>query len=138
MTNKSYVLEVFCFGSNLSGWHGAGAAKFAKENHNAEYGIGYGWTSDTSFAIPTKDEKLYTMSPDRIKMHVDYFIDQAKIHPNYKFMVTAIGTGLAGISVDKMAIMFAHVPDNVYLPKLFLDYLYGENNWNKEIMSYDW
>src|ERR1041385_1434860 len=36
--------RVFVFGSNRQGRHGAGAAKFARENYGAEQGIGEGFT----------------------------------------------------------------------------------------------
>ena len=34
--------EIFCFGSNLSGIHGAGAAKYARLHHGAIMGQGIG------------------------------------------------------------------------------------------------
>lgn len=136
--SKKYEKTIFCYGSNLAGIHGAGAAKFAKDNHNAKWGVGHGWTSETSYAIPTKNTRIETMWPKDIKPYVDQFILDARNHPNFKFMVTAIGTGLAGIPIELMAGMFVNTPSNVYLPKLFLDSLYGEGNWDKEKMSYDW
>lgn len=47
--------EVFVFGSNLAGIHGAGAAKLAYEKFGAIKGQGFGLQGQ-SFAIPTKDE----------------------------------------------------------------------------------
>ena len=45
------------FGSNLSGRHGAGAAKLARDKFGAQYGCGKGITGQ-SYAIPTKDKAL--------------------------------------------------------------------------------
>ena len=49
---------MFVFGSNLAGRHGAGAARFAVINFGAMYGIGFGFTSPQSFAIPTKNLQI--------------------------------------------------------------------------------
>ena len=45
-------MNVFVFGSNLAGRHGAGAAKFAREHHGAVYGQGVGFEG-SSYAIAT-------------------------------------------------------------------------------------
>lgn len=47
------------------------------------------------------------------------------------FNVTAIGTGLAGYDVRDISPMFKDVPDNVKLPKSFLDHLYDDYNSSK-------
>ena len=46
--------EIFVFGSNESGIHGAGAARFAYDNFGAFYEQGFGLMGQ-SFGIPTKD-----------------------------------------------------------------------------------
>ncbi len=45
--------EIFVFGSNLLGIHGAGAAKTARLNYGAKNGGGFERTGD-AYAIPTK------------------------------------------------------------------------------------
>lgn len=45
---------VFVFGSNTEGRHGAGAAKTAKEQFGAQYGVAEGLTGN-AYALPTKD-----------------------------------------------------------------------------------
>jgi hypothetical protein len=47
-------MEIFVFGSNLAGRHGAGAALAALKDHGAIYGRGEGLQGQ-SYAIPTKD-----------------------------------------------------------------------------------
>lgn len=44
--------EVFVFGSNLQGYHGGGAARFAYEHFGAVWGQGVGFYGQ-SYAIPT-------------------------------------------------------------------------------------
>jgi hypothetical protein len=88
------VKSIFVFGSNLAGHHGAGAAKFAMEKHGAMYGEGIGRTSN-SYAIPTM------MEIERIKPHINVFIDYANNHPDLQFNLTRIGTGIAGYNWEQ-------------------------------------
>ncbi len=114
--------QVFVFGSNLAGIHGAGAALEALRNHGAIRGHGIG-LKNNSYAIPTKDERLRPLSLQNIAVHVSRFIQFALEYPTWEFTVTAIGTGLAGHTCKDMAQMFRGAPDNVKLPKEFLFHL---------------
>ena len=121
--------EIFVFGSNLAGRHGKGAAKYALEHYGAIYGVGWGRQGD-SFAIPTKDEHLYTLSLDAIWVaikcvfitYINYHYDDSmKLHYN----ITAIGCGLAGYTPEQISPMFYWCLEEKYkqyctLPKEFL------------------
>lgn len=109
------VPKIFVFGSNLAGIHGAGAAYHAFRRHGAIYGQGIGRQGD-SYAIPTKDEYLKSLPLDAIKKHVDVFLEYASKRPKDLFLVTAIGTGLAGYKHTDMAPMFYGAPENCELP----------------------
>lgn len=116
--------EVFVFGSNLSGIHGGGAAKTALK-WGAEYGNPEGLQGNT-YAIPTKSENIErTLTIDEIRPYVDQFIRFAHENPDKEFLVTAIGTGLAGHSVKDIVPLFveALALENIHLPKEFLDVL---------------
>jgi hypothetical protein len=54
--------EIFVFGSNLAGTHGAGAAKQALK-FGAVYGEGNGRCGWSTYAIPTKDKNIKTLPP---------------------------------------------------------------------------
>ena len=58
-----------------------------------------------------------------IKPYVDEFIAFARKHPEYEFLVTRIGCGIAGFSDADIAPLFKDAVnlDNVLLPKSFLD-----------------
>lgn len=101
MTNKT----IFVFGSNEAGIHGAGAAAVAYKKHGARWGMGYGHYGN-SFAIPTKDQKLNTLSLGIIRKYVEGFRAYAAGHPELTFHVTRIGCGLAGLSDQDMSFMF--------------------------------
>ena len=126
MYNRSYTPEkiselkdgeIFVFGSNLAGSHGGGAARQAYEHFGAVWGQGVG-LQGRSYGIPTMQGGVETIRP-----YVDEFIAFAKEHPEYKFLVTRIGCGIAGFTTHEMAPLFAKAVDleNVLLPKAFVD-----------------
>ena len=112
--------RIFVFGSNLAGRHGAGAAKFAVEKFGAVYGQGNG-LQGSSYAIPTKDEKLRTLQVWQIQLSVFEFLQFANQHPELTFNVTRIGCGLAGYTEKEMAPLFRGAPKNCVLPKGWRD-----------------
>ncbi len=114
--------EIFVFGSNTSGRHGKGAAKDAMK-WGAITGVGSGRQGQT-YAIPTKDDGLYVLPLVIIKLHVKAFLNYAKRHPDLRFLVTAIGCGLAGLTPEQIAPMFYDSPPNVVLPEEFTKVLH--------------
>jgi hypothetical protein len=107
--------EIFVFGSNLAGRHGAGAALLAARQFGAERGVGEGITGHC-YALPTKDENIRTLPLREINCYVIEFLNYAASHPDLTFLVTKIGCGLAGYKVSEIAPMFHSVPSNVVLP----------------------
>lgn len=117
--------EVFVFGSNRGGRHGAGAAKLALK-WGARYGQAYGRQGQT-YAIATLDERLRKVPLIDIQAEVYHLIEYAKANPHETFLVTEIGCGLAGYKVEEIAPMFHEpLPPNVLLPKRFVEY--NKNN----------
>ncbi len=110
--------EIFVFGSNLSGLHGGGAAKLAM-NWGAVWGKGVGLQGQT-YAIPTMQGGVETIKP-----YVDEFIIFAKEHSELKFLVTEIGCGIAGFTVEEIAPLFKKAIDveNIFLPESFYNEL---------------
>lgn len=106
---------IFVFGSNLAGRHGAGAALYARQHHGAIYGVSEG-IQGNSYAIPTKDVHLRTLSLNLINTYVQRFIKYAKTHPEKSFQVTRIGCGLAEYKDQDIAPMFKEAPLNCILP----------------------
>lgn len=111
--------EVFVFGSNLAGIHGAGAAKQALQ-WGAMPGIGVGMRGHT-YAIPTKDKRIRAMKPHQIAPYIYDFLRVAGHLPDMTFLVTEIGCGLAGHVPEVIAPYFRGAIDmeNVWLPKRF-------------------
>lgn len=120
------MADVFVFGSNLAGRHGKGAALHARKHFGAIYGKGEG-RQGNSYAIPTKDGNLNTLSLDDIYIFVLEFKMYARDHFEESFNVTEIGCGLAGYTPDDIAQMFNGCPENVNLPESFKKII-KENN----------
>lgn len=116
------MTEIFVFGSNLAGRHGAGAAKCAHEQHGAQYGVGVGRTG-SAYAIPTKDAMLKTLPLTDIGGYVGDFIRYTEMHPELTFKVTRVGCGLAGYQDEQIAPMFVSAPGNCRLPRVWCMWL---------------
>lgn len=116
--------EIFVFGSNLAGIHGAGAAMLAYSYFGAVWGSGEGLMGK-SYAIPTKDRHIMTRPLCDIEKSVSTFICFAKEHPKLHFLVTQVGCGLAGYSSFDIAPLFKNAPAlvNISLPLSFWDVL---------------
>ena len=114
--------EIFVYGANEAGVHGAGAAKVAIK-WGAKMGS-FGFNGQT-YGIPTKDRNIKTLPLDKIKVYVDEFLLFAIEHPDYIFLVTPVGCGLAGYSLKEIAPLFKRAVDasNIDLPLGFFKYL---------------
>ena len=111
--------EIFVFGSNLAGSHGGGAARLAYSRFGAIWGQGVGLQGQ-SYAIPTMQGGVETIKP-----YVEEFIEFARQHQEFKFLVTRIGCGIAAFTPNEIAPLFNDALDveNVILPKDFVEVL---------------
>lgn len=118
--------EVFLFGSNEAGRHGAGAAKTAM-GWGAEYGESWGMHGNT-YAIPTLDGDLQKLRLGAIEFHVDQLVQFAKDNPRWTFLCTEVGCGLAGFAVEEIGPLFkdAVSVSNIHLPARFWAVLNAE------------
>lgn len=111
--------QIFVFGSNTEGIHGAGAALWAKNNAGAIYGWNKGLQGQ-SYAIITKDlTKRHhpSISRSTIVYQLHDLAELAKVTPHKEYIVAYSGTGynLNGYTPEEMAEMFAQVkwPENM-------------------------
>lgn len=107
--------EIFVFGSNLQGIHAGGAARTARLRYGAVMGQGVGLQGQ-SYAIPTMQGGVDTIRP-----YVDEFLAFAKAHPEWTFLVTPIGCGIAGFEPKDIAPLFTAAKNiqNITLPRSF-------------------
>lgn len=115
---KEYV---FVFGSNLAGFHGAGAALAAYKFYGAALGVGEGPTG-RSYAIPTKDHSIETLPLEEVVKAVKRFIMYTHANPDKLFFVTRVGCGLAGFTDDEIAPLF-HGAINCSFAQEWAEYL---------------
>ena len=113
--------EIFVFGSNLAGRHGAGAAKLALDKFGAIYGKGEGLQGQ-SYAFPTLDHRLKKFPKPKISLNLSIgalYVTCFK-YPNLIFLLTKVGTELAGYSEEYMKKLFKEIgypPDNLVFPE---------------------
>ena len=116
--------QIFVYGANEKGVHGAGAARLALR-WGAKMGQ-YELVGQT-YGIPTKDKKIQTLPLDKIQVHVDNFLATAFSHTEYEFLVSKIGCGLAGYRPEDIAPLFKIIKtgvfENVILPEEFYKYI---------------
>lgn len=109
--------EIFVFGSNLAGRHGAGAARVAFQQYGAILGQGQGLQGQ-SYAIPTKDAALKSLPLEMVYFNVQQFLGFAQARPHLRFFVTRVGCGLAGNADADIAPFFSsYLTGNLSLPE---------------------
>lgn len=120
--------SVFVFASNLRGRHGKGAALVAARDWGAREGLGEG-VCGNSYALPTKNSRLETLTLNEIERFVERFLRYSERNPEEKFLLTAIGCGLAGYTPLDIAPMFKGAKDqqNLFFPESFLGILGLDN-----------
>lgn len=159
-TRKTYVgliqnlkpNQIFVFGSNPEGKHGAGAARQAYKKFGAHYGEGRGLTGQC-YALPTKNltagyyekelDVVYaragakSIPRDMIVDNICVMYGVAELNPDKEFLVayTAEGKLLNGYTPLEMAWMFfragklyGKIPDNVVFEEDFYEMVINNKN----------
>jgi hypothetical protein len=114
--------EVFVFGSNSEGVHGKGAALLAKQRFGAIQGQSEGLQGQSYAVITKKDWRVEKSSTlNEIGKGIQDMLLFAKENPTKRFLVTKLGSSLAGYTTDEIKGLFEKlvkfIPDNVILPK---------------------
>lgn len=110
--------QIFVFGSNLAGKHCGGAARQAKEAFGAVEDVGEGITGQC-YAFPTLDERLNKRIKPELFISVVRLYAVCADYPDKEFLLTPVGTGIAGFKVSFMKTLFTKVPKNLVLPDEF-------------------
>ena len=113
--------EVFVYGSNQFAMHGAGSAKAAM-NFGAIYKDVPMGLCGQSYGIITKSFNDRPVTLDFITSQVIVLHEFTFLRPELTFLVTKIGTALAGFTVEEIADIFKSFkwPGNVVLPIEFV------------------
>lgn len=123
---------IFVFGSNPEGRHGAGAARVAREQFGAEYGVGEGLTGN-AYALPTKDlrvtanRSLRSIPEDTIIKSIKKLYETAIQHPDKQFKIAYRNTdkaslnGYTGLEMIDMFLKAGPIPSNIIFSKEWVD-----------------
>lgn len=111
--------QIFVFGSNQRGQHTGGAAKTAAEKYGAIMGMEEG-LQGKSYAFPTLTVKYEKRERYPLELSVTAFYRCAEQNPDKEFLMTPVGTGIAGYTHEEMKSLFSHPPSNVILPQEWL------------------
>lgn len=109
-------MNIFVFGSNLAGVHGAGAARYALQHHGAVMGQGVGHAG-TSYALPTKDERIQTLPLEIIETYLADLVEVATSHPDDTYFLTPVGCGLAGYKKEDILGLLRSIDQVTPIPK---------------------
>lgn len=127
MPTLTFRPQIFVFGSNAQGIHGAGSAKFAAKFHGAIPGQGSGFQGKKNqfgnvipecYGIITckrpchGPEDWITLA--ELKVEIDKFIVDAKAYPYMDFKVTQVACGFAGHTKKEVAPLFLDAPENCF------------------------
>lgn len=116
--------RIFVFGSNREGRHGLGAALHALEQWGAVLGQAEGLQGN-SYGIVTKELRRWKPKVSLVEVAegIERFLAFVRAHPTWEFILTPIGCGLAGFTVEQIAPMFAFYPalPNLVIPPEFRD-----------------
>ena len=106
--------QIFVFGSNIQGIHGGGAARHARQRGAVE-GTSKGRMGQT-YAIETKDLfKDEFLGWEYVAEQLLGLIEYAESLPEFEFLLTPVGTGLAGGKIEDLNKLMETIqlPDNV-------------------------
>lgn len=112
--------QIFVFGSNANGHHLGGAARQACDFFGAIWGQAEVMQGQ-SYGIITLDEKFEKVPLEYIGKQLRVLNMQAKEMPDKEFLLTLIGCGIAGFSIDEIRSESIKIKwnDNVVVPDEF-------------------
>lgn len=112
--------EIAVFGANNLGSHYGGFARYCMDNFGAVMGQPIGLQGDC-YAIITTSFNEQPVTEQFIKHQIETLYHFAETRPDLTFLMTKIGCGIAGYSVEVISTMFANLPNkkNIILPKEF-------------------
>ena len=112
--------QIFVFGSNANGNHAGGAARQALVSFGAIMGQAEGLQGQ-SYGIVTLDKDMQKVSLDYIKEQLVELNDFAKKNDDKVFLLTLIGCGIAGFSIEEIKSECIKIKwnDNVVVPEEF-------------------
>jgi len=107
--------QIFIFGSNGLGKHIGGAARQAFEKFGAQMGVSEGWCGQ-AYAFPTLNKHFQKCSMRQLRASRDRLFKVCEQNPEYEFLLTKIGCGIAGFKDAEIKPLFDVHPINLTMP----------------------
>ncbi len=104
--------QIIVVGTNLAGKHLGGAAAQAHKDFGLEWGVAEG-ISGQSYGFPTLTAGMKRFLPTMLRVHADRLRRAAINNPDKEFLLTPVGTGIAGYPYAVIAELFEDMPSNV-------------------------
>lgn len=104
--------QIFVFGSNRNGYHAGGAARQAFEDFGAVWGECEGLFGQ-SYAFPTLGKGYKKLTKKQLIMSRALLYRVAKENPDKEFLLTPVGTGIAGYTYEEITPLFENLPVNI-------------------------
>lgn len=105
--------QIFVCGTNEAGIHAGGAAAQAYKDFGALMGQSRGAIGGQSYGVITLDHNMQKVSLKDIENQARDLATCALANPNKEFLLTPVGTGIAGFTIDEMSPLFDNMPENV-------------------------
>lgn len=102
-------------GTNLRGYHAGGLARQAHDVWGLLEAESEGLVGQC-YAFPTLGYDFDELSQEHLEKSRDRFYRTARANPELTFLLTKVGTGIAGIDEEVMKELFKDAPENVTKP----------------------
>ncbi len=112
MINELQGNQVIVVGTNLNGEHYGGAAAQAHQDFGLEWGVAEGLSGKT-YAFPTLTKNMKQFLPTMLRDHVSRLYQTARNNPDLEFLLTPVGTGIAGYPYEVIEELFKNLPANI-------------------------
>lgn len=109
LTPNQYIVV----GTNDLGLHAGGAAAQAHRDFGALLGCARGCIGGQTYGIATLDKSSNKVEMVDLRMQVFDLRTIAKANPDKEFLLTPVGTGIAGFKYKDIEGMFEYMPENV-------------------------
>lgn len=112
MITKLTPTQVIVVGTNMNGHHLGGAAAQAHKDFGLAWGIAEGISGQT-YAFPTLERQMTKRGIKALERSRDRLYETARALPEKEFLLTPIGTGIAGYTYEEVTPVFTDLPPNI-------------------------
>lgn len=104
--------EILVVGTNRNGEHYGGAAAQAHRDFGLDWGVSEGMSGQT-YAFPTLSRQMRPYNWSVLCSGRDILYWTARNNPGKTFLLTPVGTGIAGIDRAVIEKLFRKLPSNI-------------------------